>query len=633
MDFGAPVAQNVNGPQQTIQTLSGILGIRQQQAAVGTAQAQEQQQQVQAQQATGVHNFFQNFDPTQYLGSDGTIDMNKIAKSGVLAAAGTDAPDVWQKMLQVKQMQLTNQKSVADLNQSSRETLQQQIGALRTDPDVMADNQQGRAKVAATIDNFEALGPREAIVGQQYAPLVEHAPQGKLVDAISAWQMQAQSAAQQSATQAPQYFQTGPTAKQVNPQAAGGNLTGNPNIKMGIPPGYSVTTDAAGNTYMVNQQNPTETKLIWRAGQGGVNPYTQNTNQNPSQNASRGTNAPAAPLAVGQVQNEQQQGTVDQKTYASAVSAGNEAPMTKNILSNIDKLAGESITGPGSQYVASAETLLGQYVPGMQGATDEATKRQLLGKYVEQLAMRVTQANGYATDDARGMVAHAIPNPEAMTPQAIQQAARFIQAQTEIGQARSSFAQNYAQKHGSSTGFQQADAKFMTNIDPRMFDFIGLNRAQQVQKLQQTFGNDKTSEADFLRKMAYIRQLGGFDYSNQGTPGRAKGGPVSGGDYIVGEKGKEKLHLEPGSVGYVTPNPKTKGQPRWMGGMVNGGWGGGNMPPISGPFTPMPGQMPPAMNPANSPIQPLSQPPTMAQQPMTLSNLMQGNGGRYGMVR
>ena len=132
-----------------------------------------------------------------------------------------------------------------------------------------------------------------------------------------------------------------------------------------------------------------------------------------------------------------------------------------------------------------------------------------------------------------------------------------------------------------------------------------------------------------------------YDHLMQGVqaaPGRAKGGPVGAGDYIVGEKGKEKLHLEPGSVGYVTPNPNTNGQPRWMGGMVNGGWGGGNwggnMPPISGPFTPMPGQMPPAMNPANSPIQPLSRPPMMGQQPMTLNNLMQAKfGGRYGMVR
>lgn len=44
-----------------------------------------------------------------------------------------------------------------------------------------------------------------------------------------------------------------------------------------------------------------------------------------------------------------------------------------------------------------------------------------------------------------------------------------------------------------------------------------------------------------------------------GLPGRAKGGPVGGGRYIVGEQGPEVLEMEPGSEGYVYPHSSFMG--------------------------------------------------------------------------
>jgi hypothetical protein len=634
-DFGTPVAQNVNGPQQTIQTISGLYGIKQQQAALGTAQAQEAQQQQTTQQRQGQRSFWTNFDPTQYIGSDGTIDMNKVVENPALrAAAGDDFPAIMQSIASIKSTQLTNMQSLVNLDQSTREQLQQQLGPLWQNKDVQADNPAGRALVAQTLDQFGSLSPEAARVEQTYAPMVEHAPPGRLAEGIKTLQMQAMAAGNQANAAQPQYFNTGPTAVQTNPYAS----TSKQNIGMKIPPGFSTVTDAAGNTYAVNAQNPSQTMLVWKAGQGGVNPYLPkgSTGNNPPQSTTPTTpqaSNPNKPLAMGQIQNEQNQASTDQKDWASSVTPVYEAAQTKNVLHTISDLANQTITGPGSKYLADAETVLSQYVPGMEGAADDATKRQLLGKYVEQLAMRVTQANGYATDDARSLVSHAIPDPENMTPQAIKQAARFIQAQTEVGQALSSAATNYQKTNGSSLGWQQVHAKFMQNIDPRMFDFIGLNRQQQEQMLQKDFGDNKAAEADFLRKASVIRQLGGFDYATQG---KATGGKVTPGSYVVGEEGPETLHLAPGSKGFVTPNPATamhnpaaaknfsKAHRLYGGAVVNGGMN----PAMGRPVNPAMGEMQPVM-PAIPTI------PTMAPRPMPLNSLMQpqGFGNRFGMVR
>lgn len=100
---------------------------------------------------------------------------------------------------------------------------------------------------------------------------------------------------------------------------------------------------------------------------------------------------------------------------------------------------------------------------------------------------------------------------------------------------------------------------------------------------------------------------------------RAMGGDVgapTGQSYVVGEEGPEVLHMAPGAMGYVDPNPATKARmgllqqdnvgmspmkrrPRpELQGRAGGGWVGGM--PISGPFTPAPNAGP-AKAPAATP--------------------------------
>ena len=85
-DFGAPVAQNVNvNPQQGIQTLSGILGLKQQQLALQTGQIEKEtalatakKADVAAQGQTEAAGFLKDFDFAKHIGPDGTLDMNAV---------------------------------------------------------------------------------------------------------------------------------------------------------------------------------------------------------------------------------------------------------------------------------------------------------------------------------------------------------------------------------------------------------------------------------------------------------------------------------------------------------------------------------------------------------------------------
>jgi hypothetical protein len=503
-DFGAPVAQNVN-TGNGVQTLSGLiglqsqrLGIQQQQQALQGQAAQVQQEQQTAQQRSGIASFMSSFDPTQHVGSDGTLDLDAVLTDPKLRqAAGDQFPALMQQMVQVKSAQLGAKQQLASLNGDLRNQFSQTIGSLRTDPEVVKDTPAGRQKVQQAMGDFaETGGPDAARVANIYAGVVNHVPQGKLSQTLSNFQLQAMDTGAQSARQAPTYANTGGKLVQTNPQAAGGSPQGDLTNTVG--PGMSTFQDQAGNTWSVNPQNPGAATLV---GHG---------------NAPRGTSdTPGAPpvLSVGGKENTAASALNDEQTYSQVRTAANKAPVTKNILQSISTLADQSKTGVGSKEIANAESVISQYIPGFKAAGDAATNRQLLGKYVEQLALQTAEANGASTDQARATVASAIPDPEHMTPQAIKRAAQFIQSQTQISQARGAVAEKYRQEHGgSSQGLRGVDAAFMQNLDPRAFDYISLPKEQRAQFLQQHFP-DQASRQAFAHQLAVIDHYGGFNYA------------------------------------------------------------------------------------------------------------------------
>lgn len=530
-DFGTPVADQVAPATSGLQTLSALMGLKQQQlkieqaqAGVQEAQATAQQQTQTAQQRSGLAQFWSQFSPSNYTGPDGTISVDKfLADPKARAAAGDMYPAVVDSVLKVKNQQLTNQQALVNLNDSTRKQLFEMAGGLRTDPDVIKDNPAGRAKVQGALNDFASTSPAAARAVSFYATHLPNLPRGSLPQALSGVQLQAMSAGQQAQAQQPIYLGTGAAAVNVNPQAPGGNLGGSPPVRMAIPPGMHTFTDQAGNTWGFNPQDPSHATLVGHGPVGGGSAGASGAGGNQATRAGGAQASNAAPssasgppvLPVGGQQNANVMAHTDAQTYTMVRTAANEAPATKNILHNIDILSGETKTGIGSKDIADAETALGQYVPGFASLQNAAAKRQLLGKYTEQLAMRVTEANGYGTDQARNLVTQAIPNPNNMGQQAIQQASRFIMAQTEIGQARGAAANRFVQAHGgSSLGLQAFDSRFMQAIDPRMFDYIGLPAKERGQWLQKNF-QSKDAAKTFIDRMALVAHDGGLDYSSQ----------------------------------------------------------------------------------------------------------------------
>lgn len=208
-DAITPVAAQIQAPN-ALGTMSSILGLQQQRQALQGQAAQVQQEQLKAQQASGVQNFFQSFDPTQHMGADGTIDLDSALQDSHFRGAGNAKPAIMQSLLDIKNKQLTNKQALTSLNGANLSQLSSVIGSLAKDEDVLADKTDpqsgvnaGRAKVGAAFDNFSKLGPDAARVAAIYKPMVEGAPAGKLSTGIQSLQMQAQDVAGQQAQQNP----------------------------------------------------------------------------------------------------------------------------------------------------------------------------------------------------------------------------------------------------------------------------------------------------------------------------------------------------------------------------------------------------------------------------------------------
>src|SRR5580658_9700756 len=119
MDFGSPVvnASSAWNPNQSIQTLSGIVGLQQQKQALAGQAAQVQMEQQTASQRQNIASYMQNFDLAKHSGPDGTVDLDSVLTDPDLRrAAGDQFPDVVQKLIGIKQGQLGAKQQLVNLN-------------------------------------------------------------------------------------------------------------------------------------------------------------------------------------------------------------------------------------------------------------------------------------------------------------------------------------------------------------------------------------------------------------------------------------------------------------------------------------------------------------------------------------
>ena len=462
MDFGSPVA-GANTAVNPLQTLSSVLGIKQQQQALEGQAAQVQQEQQTARQRSGIANVMANFDPTQHVGPDGTLDLDNVLTDPKLRqAAGDQFPAVMDQFIKIKQSQLAAKQQLANLNDSTRTQFQGIVGGLRTDPDVIADNQQGRDKVNEAIGQFAASGPDAARIAGIYGPILQNTPPGKLSQVVSNAQLQAMDASAQSARQAPNYADTGPRLAQVNPQAAGGAPTGD--LTKAPAPGRQPFTDSFGQVFTFNPQT------------GSYVPANKGSTPN----------GPGA-AAPGDVQALTAQAEQNFHNVSANRQAATTAPQQLDQIRNALALSEHTSTG-GDWTAARAkiESNLSSLIPGLGKAQDDASKVQELDKFLTRItndSNRVLGQNA-STDAERDSIAH--QNAQiGYTPQAIQNVLKYGAAQTLAMQEKGNAQESWLKQPGNGiTNQHDFETKWRQSYDPVLFQLQVATPAERVKLIQ-----------------------------------------------------------------------------------------------------------------------------------------------------
>lgn len=440
-DFGAPIAQNVDvSPQRGIQTLSGLLSLQGQQATV-------QQQQQTASQRAGIAAFMSNFDPTKHQGPDGTLDLDSVLTDPQMRqAAGDQFPQLVGQMIQIKQGQLQAKQQLVNLNDSTRTQFQQMLGGLRTDPDVIADNGAGRQKVDRAMGQFAATGPDAARIAQIYGGVTQHAPQGKLAEAISSAQLQAMDASTQAGRQAPTLTSTGASLVNVNPQAAGGNVTAPAgNIPLKVGPGVSTFSDQAGNIWAFNPQNPNQATLV---GQGGGR-------------AGGGTGPQKPPVTT---LGEQATIADVQKEVEGLRNAGTQIGTNRDINRRILSLVKETSTGPGSGFIHQAAAAAG---------LPTGASYQELNSFLDRQAAQAANAMGLPNTNMGLETSKQFTGNTQLDNKVIADKTKFVDSLNDAAQKYLAGANRAVGtgKNPDYTAYQEFRAKWSQNFDPEVFAY------------------------------------------------------------------------------------------------------------------------------------------------------------------
>lgn len=486
-DFGSPVAAGVNvNPNQSIQTLSGLLQLKSQKLGLQGQAAEVQQQQQTARQRAGIANVMQAFDPAQHVGPDGTLDLDGVLTDPKLRqAAGDQFPELMSKFIGIKQQQLTAKQQLSTLNADVVNQYRSALGGLRTDPDVIEDNAEGRRKVQEAIGQLSATGPDGARVGNIYGAALEHVPAGKLSQAVSNFQLQAMDASAQASHQAPNLVDSGATIGNVNPQAAGGPLSGQPPITKTVPPGPQVFTDQYGRVFNFNPQTKEFT---------------------PANPQGSGGNGPGA-AAPGDVQSLTNQVNQNFSNVTANRTSASLAPQQLDQIHKALELSKATSTGAGSEQRARWESGLAAVIPGFNPAANDATKLQLLDKFSERIAAdsaRVLGANA-STDAARDSIHRQNANI-GYTPQAVQSVLKYAEAQTLAMQAKGDAQEKWLKQQGNGIANQhEFETAWRQSYDPVLFQLEAADPAERLKIIQ---GLSKEEAASLAGKRQKLIELG-----------------------------------------------------------------------------------------------------------------------------
>lgn len=439
------------------------------------------------------------FDVAKIIGDDGTIDLNKIPTSGLREAAGDMFPDVLQQYVGVRQSQLAAKQALVQLNDTQRGSFGEMMGALRSDPDVAQDTPAGREKVTQAFGQYaEMYGKDAENVLRAYASPIAKAPPGKLGQVIQNIQLQATSASDQASRQAPQYANTGAELKQTNPYAQEGQAPGS--IPLTLSPGEQdfVLTDQLGNQYVGKRDeagNIVATRPLGGGGQG-AGPEAA------------GDQGPAR-FGPGERQSIEQQAEANFQNVSANRIAAQLAPQQLDQINKALDISKATSTGGGSTFAgkrAAFESAVAAIVPGLDAATDDATRLQMLDKYLERIAAdsaRVLGANA-TTDAARESIARQNAST-GYTREAVQAVLQYAKAQTMAMEAKGDAQEAWLKSKGNGiTKQHEFETLWRQAYDPRLFQLEAMDDDKRADYAKKLPAAEKRNLAAKLKKMREI---------------------------------------------------------------------------------------------------------------------------------
>jgi len=437
-----------------------MLDLQKSRQALQIGQQTLEQQRIETQKQQQLQGFFKNFDFAKNVGPDGTLSLESAFDDDGFKNLDIGKPAATDVLQNVKQKQLGAKKSLADLDQESLAQMSSALGALAEDPEVKADSDAGRGKVADFYSRFGSLSPQNDRIAKTYGQVVKSAKKGDLQAAVRAQQLMGADVLGQRSQQ-----NQIPTSVQ----------TGKQNIPGAIDPQTAQRTMGTGAP-VGNEIGPTQTPSYLRAA------------------GAAGTEGTAG-------------ASNDETVYNNIVASGTKATQIKSLADDVQHLSAEVQTGQYSKAFAGKWAAVAQTFGVSPENLTAATRRQLLGKMAAQL--RMSAEAGASTDAERGGIESAMPNPDEMTPEATQKAARYVGAQADVKSARMNVANQHRQMMGgTSTGLREVDSRFMQHADPRVFEYQNIPPGPARQAYLKEHFSSPSEIQDFVQKANALKSFG-----------------------------------------------------------------------------------------------------------------------------
>ena len=454
MDFGSPVA-GANTAVNPLQTLSSVLGIKQQQQALQTGQYIQQSQQAEAIQRQQAAQEMQALvpimrDPVGSGITDASGNPTPNAYSVIQKAAPTTGAAHYSDILNAATNGVKLKGAWSQLTNDTQNNISARIAA------VVADKDSQPADVLDMlhkVDEENSGKPQEALVNQ----LTQ--------SARNVVQMASQKGGMAAVRQV------------ANSLSRGG--IGNAGITGagGVATPQAGTVDTGPNIQPIVQQPALQGGQVTQVGQ----PITKApgpTQTIPYVAASSAASAGAGARAAGTAGSD-----IDRANQVSASIQPSTAAIETT--KKIDDLADQVTSGKVADWVSKAA--------GAAGMSPIAYARQLLEKDLGQV--KALASAGAATDQKMGTILSGYPEATS-APQTIHTAMDYIRGAFRQNVARGEQLDNYKKLHPDLSGFQTADDILTRHVDPLMSEFQALKTpAERIGFYKRNFTSPQEAQA------------------------------------------------------------------------------------------------------------------------------------------